>query len=295
MKSKTVVILAVAIIVLNGCSLFQKKSNSVSASSSRSNDKGEGPPTSVVLTSEIDTVELASDVSGIRTSIDPNSISRGTTVNLTESVGLATNSNATGQQTNVASVQIDQAKLETNKNLHAEPPSGAETESSGKFAAKESRLGQKQKKDELYKVKSGDTLMKISFEKYGNIYRWKEIYFKNKDKIRNYNKLTTGTVLLIEGVEYVVLVREGKPYLIRRSDTLAKISKKIYGTTAGWKSLWKNNPELIRDPNRIYAGFTLYYLESSQGPLPKTNLQLGTTATGKDSQRLPAQDPSLKK
>lgn len=114
-------------------------------------------------------------------------------------------------------------------------------------------------KSERYEVKQGDTLMKIAFEKYGNIYRWREIYLTNKETIKNFNKLVSGTVLLIEGIEYVYVEKNGKAYLIKKDDSLVKISKKLYGTTSNWKVLWKNNPQLITDPNKIYTGFTLYY------------------------------------
>lgn len=110
-----------------------------------------------------------------------------------------------------------------------------------------------------YTVKRGDTLMKISFEKYGNLYRWKDIYDMNRNKISSVNYLVPGMVLQIEGVEYVVIEKNGSPYLIKRADTLLKISKKLYGQQDKWKNLWNNNRQLIHDPNKIYAGFTMYY------------------------------------
>ena len=116
----------------------------------------------------------------------------------------------------------------------------------------------------VYTVRHGDTLMKISYEAFGNVYRWKEIYEKNKGKIANYNAVPVGTVLTINGVEYVKIERNGIPYLIRRHDTLTKISKGLYGTPTYWKNLWANNRMLIHDPNKIYAGFTLYYKEKPQ-------------------------------
>ncbi len=115
------------------------------------------------------------------------------------------------------------------------------------------------KGDEDYTVKKEDTLMKISFEKYGNVYRWREIYNENKDRIPDYNQLVEGTILKVKGVEYVVIERNGLPYLIRRNDTLVKISRGLYNTPKRWKHLWDNNRQLIHDPNKIYAGFTLYY------------------------------------
>jgi len=119
-------------------------------------------------------------------------------------------------------------------------------------------------KSESYVVKKGDTLMKISFEKYGNVYRWREILNANKGKIGNYNSLPPGLTLRIHGVQYVVIERNGHPYLIRLHDTLGKISRKVYGTHSFWRELWKNNPQLIKDPNKIYAGFSLYYRDKSE-------------------------------
>jgi nucleoid-associated protein YgaU len=131
-----------------------------------------------------------------------------------------------------------------------------------------------------YKVRSGDTLMKISFEKFGNIYRWREIYDSNKSRISNLNRLTAGTVLTIQGVEYLVIERNGTPYLIRRGDTLVKISKNVYDTPTEWKSIWKNNRQLIHDPNKIYAGFTLYYVPKKSDEVPQQVRQISTEKPG---------------
>jgi nucleoid-associated protein YgaU len=126
--------------------------------------------------------------------------------------------------------------------------------------------GETQRRDgpETYVVKPGDTLMKISFEKFGNVYRWREILASNREKITNISSLTPGTELTINGTDYVVVMRNGKPYLIRRGDTLGKISRQFYGVSGHWRDIWKNNPQLIRDPNKIYAGFTLYYQDKSE-------------------------------
>lgn len=110
-----------------------------------------------------------------------------------------------------------------------------------------------------YMVRLGDTLMKIAFEKHGNYLRWREIYKVNRKKMTHYTKMKVGTVLTIKNVRYVFIRKQGKPYLIRKRDTLKSIAQKVYGDSKKWRSIWKNNPQLIRNPRKIYAGFTLYY------------------------------------
>ena len=110
-----------------------------------------------------------------------------------------------------------------------------------------------------YSVKGGDTLMKIAFENYGDLYRWKEIYEANRDKIQDPNHVPPGTQLTLNGAGMVQIERNGDRYLIKHGDTLGTISKSVYGTNQKWKKLWENNRQLIKDPNKIYAGFYLYY------------------------------------
>lgn len=148
-----------------------------------------------------------------------------------------------------------------------EPLNHSNSKKKHQFVSNNNKRKPSSLKSEKYQVKQGDTLMKIAFEKYGNIYRWRDIYQTNKDTIKNFNKLVSGTVLLIEGIEYVYIEKNGKAYLIKKDDSLVKISKKLYGTTANWKVLWKNNPQLITDPNKIYTGFTLYYPSINKEPI----------------------------
>ncbi len=110
-----------------------------------------------------------------------------------------------------------------------------------------------------YIVRLGDTLMKIAFEKYGQYLRWKDIYKINQNKMQSPERMQVGTELTIKNVKYIYIQRDGKPYLIRKMDTLKSISQKLYGTPDRWEDIWKNNPQLIRNPKKIYAGFTLYY------------------------------------
>lgn len=114
--------------------------------------------------------------------------------------------------------------------------------------------------DGTYTVKNGDTLMLIAFKIYGDYRKWKDI--------ANYNGLSSGTPAAGSTIKYSKdgsgfrWNPAGLPYLIKRGDTLASISNDKYGTTSKWRSIYENNQPMIRDPNLIFAGFTLYYLSS---------------------------------
>jgi nucleoid-associated protein YgaU len=111
-----------------------------------------------------------------------------------------------------------------------------------------------------YTVRAGDTLMKIAFENYGDLYKWKDIYQQNHDAIKNPNDVPPGTVLHLDKPSVPVAIeRNGDQYLIKSGDTLGTISNDVYGTKAKWKKIWNNNKQLIKDPNKIYAGFYLFY------------------------------------
>lgn len=114
-----------------------------------------------------------------------------------------------------------------------------------------------------YVVKKGDTLMEIAFDKHGNYLRWRDIYNTNRKKMTHWRNMKVGTVLSVRNVKYVYIKKNGKPYLIRKGDTLKVIAKKLYGSPLMWKKIWKNNPQLIRNPKKIYAGFTLFAPEKA--------------------------------
>jgi nucleoid-associated protein YgaU len=138
----------------------------------------------------------------------------------------------------------------------AETPStsSSSTESTASTSSTSSSAG-----SETYHVRHGDTLMRIAFEKYGDLYKWKQIYESNKDKIKDPNVIMPGTVLTLENVNNDLPARTGKKYMIKQGDTLARISNNVYGTPSKWKKIWQHNKPWIPNPNRIFAGFYLYY------------------------------------
>jgi len=71
-------------------------------------------------------------------------------------------------------------------------------------------------------------------------------------------------VLMLSGAGMVTIERNGEKYLIKVGDTLGLISNEVYGTKAKWKKLWENNRQLIKNPNRIFAGFNLYYVPEAR-------------------------------
>jgi len=111
--------------------------------------------------------------------------------------------------------------------------------------------------DGTYVMKNGETLMMASFNIYGDYRRWKELAEYNG---MSRNAIGSGTTIKYQKPNSQFRWNpEGMPYLIKRGDTLGTISNDKYGTARKWRMIYENNKPLIRDPNLIFAGFTLYY------------------------------------
>ena len=101
--------------------------------------------------------------------------------------------------------------------------------------------------------------MKIAFEIYGDYEQWIVIKNSNPGKIGSENIIKEGVMLTFpEPAKKFVQNKKGNPYLIKHGDTLTSISKSSYGSSRHWKAIWKNNTPLIKNPNKIFAGFTIY-------------------------------------
>lgn len=125
---------------------------------------------------------------------------------------------------------------------------------------------------DTYTIQRGDTLMKIAFEHYGDLYQWRRIYEANRDQLADPNFLRVGTVIKVEKAQVPVsITRNGEKYMVKPGDTLGTISKDVYGTSGRWKDIWKNNPEMIRNPNKIYHGFHVYYVPGQGGSMAPDN------------------------
>lgn len=107
-----------------------------------------------------------------------------------------------------------------------------------------------------YHLQKNETLMMAAFKIYGDYRKWKDIRAWNKGK-----KIGEGVTLKYYIPEQTFGWQpSGVPYLVKTGDTLQVISKDKYGTVKKWKSIYENNRPLIRDPNLIFAGFTIYYV-----------------------------------
>lgn len=109
-----------------------------------------------------------------------------------------------------------------------------------------------------YTVKSGETLMMVAFNVYGDYRMWKKIAMMNG--ISGTMVSAGATLKYNKPAQEFVWNPEGLPYLIKTGDTLGTISQDKYGTDSKWRMIYNNNKPLIKDPNLIFAGFTLYYV-----------------------------------
>jgi len=110
-----------------------------------------------------------------------------------------------------------------------------------------------------YVVQKNETLMMIAFQIYGDYRRWKSIADLNQDVLNGSQTIKEGMQLrYMAPAQEFVFSPSGNPYLIQTGDTLGKISNTTYGTQKHWKDIWNNNKPLIKDPNRIFAGFTIF-------------------------------------
>ena len=113
---------------------------------------------------------------------------------------------------------------------------------------------------QTYRVQKGETLMQIAFKIYGDIGKWKDIKAMNRGQLSSNNSLRTNMELKYMAPETPFVWNPvGVPYMIKSGETLGTISNTVYSTPKKWKSIYENNRPLIKNPNVIFAGFTLYY------------------------------------
>lgn len=109
-----------------------------------------------------------------------------------------------------------------------------------------------------YMLEKNETLMMVAFKIYGDYRMWKELAQWNPGLLNSMNE--GSMVKFKKPTQEFVWSPSGLPHLISRGETLGTISQDKYKTTRRWKEIYENNQPLIRDPNLIFAGFTIYYV-----------------------------------
>jgi nucleoid-associated protein YgaU len=113
-----------------------------------------------------------------------------------------------------------------------------------------------------YVVEQGDTLAKISQRIYGTPGRWNELAtlsgITTPSRIYPgdlvYYTLDEGAVNFAQAYEAVQRSEEQ----VKPGDTLATIASRVYGTSKGWRSIWRQNDKI--DNPDILAGSTVFYI-----------------------------------
>jgi nucleoid-associated protein YgaU len=57
--------------------------------------------------------------------------------------------------------------------------------------------------------------------------------------------------------EDIITEQSFESYTVGKNDTLQKISEKFYGTTKKWQKIYEANKDILRSPDKLYAGQTL--------------------------------------
>lgn len=106
----------------------------------------------------------------------------------------------------------------------------------------------------VYTVQKNETLMIIAFKIYGDYGKWKEL-----SSLNGISSIKEGMQIKYnKPASEFVWAPAGNPHLIKNGETLGTISNDTYGTKKHWKDIWTNNKPLIKDPNKIFAGFTIF-------------------------------------
>ncbi|MEY4632302.1 MAG: hypothetical protein RIQ81_2422 [Pseudomonadota bacterium] len=118
-----------------------------------------------------------------------------------------------------------------------------------------------------YVVQQGDTLSKIAGRIYGDMKRWREL--ADLTGVANPSRIYPGDVI------YYALDDSSKAFAqtyeslrrgtttVQAGETLATISKRIFGKHRNWKSIWRQN-DLIDDPDNLTPGTVIYYVTQDQ-------------------------------
>ena len=118
-----------------------------------------------------------------------------------------------------------------------------------------------------YIVQKGDTLGKISSKIYGSPARWNEI--AKLSGMQNPNRIYAGDVVFYtldeSATAFATAYEQAQrsEEQVQPGDTLATIAQRVYGSTAAWRSIWRQNDK-IDNPDIVPPGTTIFYLTEQQ-------------------------------
>jgi nucleoid-associated protein YgaU len=147
-----------------------------------------------------------------------------------------------------------------------------------------------------YYVMRGDTLGTIAQKIYGSRSKWKALQSENS--LADANKIYPGDVIYYTLNESSQAFAQGYEmgarqfHTVAAGDTLSRIASKYYGTQGAWRTLWKENPQIL-NPDRIRVGTTLSFRVSSKVAVRDENDYEIEEAKYEDSQVNAGEDEEL--
>jgi nucleoid-associated protein YgaU len=113
-----------------------------------------------------------------------------------------------------------------------------------------------------YTVRSGDTLETIARKIYGDRYKWSYLVAANQEKLgQPPYLLSVGMQLAVPPFEVKRgsdLLNDDGTYTVQSGDTLGSISRKIYGSSKKWHTLYNLNRDKLPTPGALEVGQILW-------------------------------------
>lgn len=117
-----------------------------------------------------------------------------------------------------------------------------------------------------YVVQAGDNLGKIAQKVYGNMGKWREI--ATLTDLANPSRIYPGDVVYYQLTQESLAFAQFYEALprgevtVQPGDTLASISKQVYGSHRHWKSIWRQN-DSISNPDFLKVGQVVYFINQN--------------------------------
>lgn len=127
-----------------------------------------------------------------------------------------------------------------------------------------------------YVVQRGETLAVIAQNIYGDVSKWREI--AELTGMENPNLIYPGDVVYYQlsdasmafASAYENLPRE--EVSVQSGDSLATIAKNIYGDSAQWKAIWRQNDQ-INNPDQLEVGQVIYFVNTQSVMAYKSEIE----------------------